>query len=87
MEYFVWKNSADRVIVVEPWYQYAIDAGMVVAAPLIGAYVAEAAEDMHRDFAKGFAGINRAHLALVRCVPVCHWVDHTNDADLCRPRS
>jgi hypothetical protein len=34
---------------------------MIVGAPLIGSYVAEAAEDMHRDTPNGFGGINRFH--------------------------
>ena len=34
---------------------------MIAGAPLIGSYVAEAAEDMHRDTPIGFGGINRFH--------------------------
>jgi hypothetical protein len=44
----------------EPWYQYAIDAGSIVLAPMIGAYVSESATDMHRS-AQGVGGIARLH--------------------------
>jgi len=45
----------------EPWYQYAIETLMIFAPPIIGAYVAEAAEDMHQQEPTGFGGINRLH--------------------------
>jgi hypothetical protein len=45
----------------EPWYQYAIDAAMIIAAPMIGGAAAEAAKDLHRDQPNGFGGINRLH--------------------------
>ena len=60
--YFDWKHQgADTLVVLEPWYQYAIDAATIFAAPFIGAFVAEAAEQMHRDTPGGFGGINRLH--------------------------
>lgn len=60
--FFAWKYfDLDDSSAPEPWYQYAIDAVMVIAPPAIGAYVAEAAEDMHRETPKGFGGINRLH--------------------------
>lgn len=60
--YLVWKyQDADTLVVLEPWYQYAIDVAMIFAAPFIGSFVAEAAEQMHRDTPKGFGGINRLH--------------------------
>jgi hypothetical protein len=49
LTYYLWTHKdADTLYVPDPWYQYAIDAAMIFAAPLIGLYVAEAAEDMHR---------------------------------------
>ncbi len=60
--YLAWRyQDADTVVVLEPWYQYAIDGTMIFAAPLIGSFVAEAAEDMHRDTPDGFGAINRLH--------------------------
>jgi hypothetical protein len=44
----------------EPWYQYAIDALSIVLAPMVGAYVAEAAADMNRS-TQGVGGIGRLH--------------------------
>jgi hypothetical protein len=46
---------------LEPWYQHAIDALTVVAAPLVGVFVAEPAEEMHRDSPRGVGGVNRLH--------------------------
>jgi hypothetical protein len=54
-------KDADTFVVLEPWYQYAIDVAMIFAAPLVGSFVTEAAEDMHRDNPNGFGGINRFH--------------------------
>jgi hypothetical protein len=45
----------------EPWYQHAIDVLAIIAAPLIGGYVSEAAEDLHRDESSGVGGINGFH--------------------------
>ena len=45
----------------EPWYQHATDAGVMVVAPLMGAFVAEAAGDLHRT-SRGVGGISRFHL-------------------------
>jgi hypothetical protein len=60
--YLVWKyQDADTLVVLDPWFQYAIDAAMIFAAPLIGSFVAEAAKDMHRGTRDGFGGINRFH--------------------------
>jgi hypothetical protein len=44
----------------EPWHQYAIDALSIVLAPVVGAYVSEAATDMHRS-AQSVGGIGRLH--------------------------
>ncbi|MGJ5001557.1 hypothetical protein ACQR10_09555 [Bradyrhizobium sp. HKCCYLRH2060] len=44
----------------EPWYQFAIDALWIVLAPMVGAYVSEAATDMH-GAARGVGGISRFH--------------------------
>jgi hypothetical protein len=58
----VWKyQDTDTLVVLDPWYQYAIDVAMIFAAPIIGSFVREAAEDMHRDTPGGFGGINRLH--------------------------
>ncbi len=54
-------KDAETVLVTDPWYQHAIDAATILAAPIIGAYVAEAAEDMHRETPTGVVGINRLH--------------------------
>ena len=59
---FAWKYvGINDATAPEPWYQYAIDALMIFAAPAVGAYVSEAAADMHRDVPIGFGGINRLH--------------------------
>lgn len=59
---YAWKYMAhDDFSIPEPWYQYAIEVLMIFAPPAIGAYVAEAAEDMHRQSPTGFGGINRLH--------------------------
>jgi hypothetical protein len=71
--YFVWKyKDADTALMPEPWYQYAIDAAMILAAPIIGAFVTEAAEDMHRDTPDGFGGINRLHFFWLWFVAFCY---------------
>jgi hypothetical protein len=57
--FFLLKNSDETPI--EPLYQYAIDIGMIFAAPIIASFVAETSEDMHRSHPSGFGGINRAH--------------------------
>lgn len=60
--YTVWNGAEPGTLIsLEPWYQRVIDAAMVVAAPLIGSFIAEAAEQMHRDSPRGFGGINRFH--------------------------
>jgi hypothetical protein len=51
----------EEFTVPEPWYQYAIEGLMIFAPPIIGAYVAEAAQDIHRQQPLGFGGINRLH--------------------------
>jgi hypothetical protein len=45
----------------EPWYQYAIEGLMVFVPPIVGSYVAEAAEDIHRQVPAGFGGVARGH--------------------------
>lgn len=60
--YLIWKYpDAETAVVWEPWYQYAIDAAMIFGAPVIGSFIVDAAEDMHRDTPYGFGGINRLH--------------------------
>ncbi|MGJ5135798.1 hypothetical protein [Bradyrhizobium oligotrophicum] len=44
----------------EPWHQYAIDALSIVLTPMVGAYVSDAATDIHRA-ARGVGGIGRFH--------------------------
>jgi hypothetical protein len=57
-----WKYlDSEELSAPEPWYQYGIDVAMIFASPFIGAYVSEAAEDMHREAPNGFGGINRLH--------------------------
>jgi len=71
--FIVWKYANDETSVIwEPWYQYAIDVGMIVAAPVIGSFVAEAAEDMHRDAPSGFGGVNRLHLLWLWLAAYCY---------------
>lgn len=55
-----WGSYSDPVS--EPWYQYVIDALAILAAPLIGIYVCEPVEDLHRQEPKGVGGINGFHL-------------------------
>jgi hypothetical protein len=57
-DYIVWQNDD---LSLEPWYQHAIDAAIVLSAPVIGSFITEAAEQMHRDTPGGFGGINRLH--------------------------
>jgi hypothetical protein len=57
---------------IEPWYQYAIDVGMIVGAPLIASYVVKAAEDMHRYGAGGLGGINRFHFVWLWLAAYCY---------------
>jgi hypothetical protein len=45
----------------EPWYQYVIDALAIAAAPLIGIYISEPVEDLHRQEPKGIGGISGLH--------------------------
>ena len=45
----------------EPWYQYVIECAMVIAPPVAGIYIAEVAQEMHRDQPVGVGGINRVH--------------------------
>jgi hypothetical protein len=59
---YAWKYTApEEYSVPEPWYQYGIEALMVFAAPIVGGYVAEAAEDLHQEAPAGFGGVARGH--------------------------
>jgi hypothetical protein len=51
----------DQLAAPEPWYQYAIDALMVIGAPSVGIFVADAAQDLRRVAPRGVGGINRFH--------------------------
>jgi hypothetical protein len=58
-----WNNlDPDEHFVPEPWYQYAIDALMIVGAPMMGVFVSESAQDLYRNEPRGLGGINRLHL-------------------------
>lgn len=46
---------------LEPWYQHAIDGVVIVAAPLVGIYVTEPAEELHRTTPRGVGGVSRLH--------------------------
>jgi len=46
---------------IEPWYQNAIDVLTLLAAPFVGLFTAETAEELHRDTPRGVGGINRLH--------------------------
>jgi hypothetical protein len=54
-------SYSEAVAIPEPWYQYAIDILSIVFAPIMGAFVAESAADLHRSEPKGVGGINRLH--------------------------
>jgi hypothetical protein len=57
-----WKYlGADVPSLDEPWYQTAIDAVMIVAAPIIALFAAEHVEMVHRK-ELGLFGINRWHV-------------------------
>jgi hypothetical protein len=58
---FLARIGPGEVLTPEPWYQYGIEGLMVFAAPILGGYVAHAAEYMHRQVPDGFGGIARAH--------------------------
>ena len=73
--YVDWKyQNAGTIVVWDPWYQYAIDAAMIFAAPFTGSFVAEAAEQMHRDAPSGFGGINRFHFLWLWFAAYCYAV-------------
>ena len=54
-------SDPDESFPSEPWYQYAIDAGTIVAAPLVALFVAEPTEELHRTSSRGVGGVNRLH--------------------------
>ena len=71
--YLAWRyEDADRLVLLDPWYQQAIDVAMIIGAPFIGSYVAEAAEDMHHNTPKGFGGINRFHFIWLWFAAYCY---------------
>jgi hypothetical protein len=73
LAYVVWKDSdPDTLVSLEPWYQRVIDVAMVIAAPIIGSYVCEAAEQMHHDTPSGFGGINRFHFLWLWFAAYCY---------------
>lgn len=47
--------------VIEPWYQHVIEGLVIVGAPFVGSFMADAANDMIHGKPEGFAGINRWH--------------------------
>jgi hypothetical protein len=51
----------DTIAVPEPWYQYAIDAGMIFLAPIIASFIVEITSDEMQKNKVGVASINRAH--------------------------
>jgi len=70
--YVVWESSDPAAISIEPWYQRVIDASMIVGSPLVGSFVAEAAEQMHRDTPAGFGGVNRFHFLWLWLAAYCY---------------
>ena len=46
---------------IEPWPQHLVEAGVVIAAPLIGFAVSTLAVELNGPKTVGFAGINRLH--------------------------
>jgi hypothetical protein len=59
---YVWRYMDPTLYLVpEPWYQHGIDGLMIFAPPILVSYVAELAEDVHRETPAGFGGIARAH--------------------------
>jgi hypothetical protein len=90
LTYLIWESSAS--VSVEPWYQRAIDGGMVLAAPFIAFSVIETAEQMHRDTPRGFGGINRLHFlwlwiiayfyALGLITPLARWYAFQDDSTI-----
>lgn len=55
------QHVPESIIVPEPWYQYAIEGGVVLAAPLVGVYLSEGAMEISTKKPYGFGGIPRLH--------------------------
>jgi hypothetical protein len=71
--YLAWENQDPQTLVLlDPWYQSAIDVAFIIGAPFIGFFVAEAAEQMHRDAPDGFGGINRLHFLWLWFAAYCY---------------
>ena len=61
--FVIWKyGEPEDLVDAEPWYQYVIDALMIVAAPLIAVSMVEVAQGQNREDPRGFVGVNRFHL-------------------------
>ena len=65
-------EDSGTLVSLEPWYQRAIDVAMVPLAPVIGAFMVDAAEQMHRDTPRGFGGINRLHFLWLWFCAYCY---------------
>jgi hypothetical protein len=58
--YFVYFANS-RWESIEPWYQHAVEAAVIVGAPFIGYAVSGPALELNGPTTVGFAGINRLH--------------------------
>jgi hypothetical protein len=59
--YLIYFSGSPGKESIEPWYQHLIEAGIILAAPIIGATVSRFAIALNQTSLTGFAGINRLH--------------------------
>jgi hypothetical protein len=61
VDLYVDAESTSRLFGIEPWYQFAICAAVIVAAPITGFWMGRTSREISTTKPKGFAGIPRAH--------------------------
>jgi hypothetical protein len=57
---------------IEPWYQHVSEAGIIVAAPIIGATASRFAITLNETSSAGFGGINRLHFLWLWLAASCY---------------
>jgi hypothetical protein len=58
---YVDAEPTSRLFGIEPWYQFAICAAVIVAAPIAGFWIGQPSREISTIKTRGFAGIPRAH--------------------------